>query len=167
MKNFLITLVLLFLFQTNLFSQENVISFKLVHKNESDSTYVLTDRNLGKLFVEQKDILNETDISDANVIVDREKPPWFIESAAKNSGASMIYPQIYINIVFNGNGKRKLSQFTSENIGRRVAIIINSELIMAPRIMEKIDSGEIKINTGYTEEEANLIVAQIKSNISK
>jgi len=51
-----------------------------------------------------------------------------------------------INIGLSKKGSQKFSRFTAKNIGKRAAILINNEVILAPYINEKISGGNIQIS---------------------
>ena len=74
-------------------------------------------------------------------------------------------PQVYIELLFNNQGKDKFANVTSKNIGNRIAIFIDGKIIMAPKIMNKVADGKAMITTGYTEDEAKDIVKRINKQI--
>ena len=106
-----------------------------------------------------------TDISKVILIADKERPPFWLEQAVKP--AKIPYPQIKIGVIFNEKGKEKFAKVTTNNIGKKCAVFINNELLMAPTIHEKIDSGEALVTTGYTENEGRKIVDKINEYIKE
>ncbi len=61
-------------------------------------------------------------------------------------------PQIALE--FNSEGAQLFGQITAENVGRRMAIILDGKLASAPNINEPIPGGRAQISGSYTEKEA-------------
>jgi len=66
-----------------------------------------------------------------------------------------------IDFVLTETGKRKFARVTRENIGRRLAIVVDGRVINAPVIRMEISAGRGQINGIFTEEEAKDLVAKI------
>jgi len=66
-----------------------------------------------------------------------------------------------VEIAFTEAGSKKLAEVTEANKGKRLAILIDGRLVMAPHIMEKIEDGRAVIS-GITDEEAKHVVAGIE-----
>ena len=60
-----------------------------------------------------------------------------------------------VRIKFNRKGARIFSRITEENIGRRLAIVLDGKVQCAPKIKEKIPSGEARITGRFTMKEAS------------
>lgn len=62
-----------------------------------------------------------------------------------------------LNVSFqlNREGAIIFSRFTGENIGRRIAIVLDSLIVSAPQVQTKIPGGEGRITGAFTDEEAN------------
>jgi len=54
-------------------------------------------------------------------------------------------------------GTRKFEQLTELNIGKRCGVVLNGELVSAPRIMAPIRSGRAIVSSGFTEAEARRV----------
>jgi|GEM_PF-1393124 len=76
-------------------------------------------------------------------------PPKFIDS------------QPVVKIKFKNTSRRKLEKFTSDNINKIVAIILDGELLAAPKGYEPITDGIILINGNWTAQEVARIVNRI------
>ncbi|WP_420859351.1 protein translocase subunit SecD [Marivivens marinus] len=64
-----------------------------------------------------------------------------------------------VNFRFNGTGARKFGDYTAENVGAPFAIVLDDEVISAPRINEPIRGGSGQITGNFTvEESTNLAV---------
>lgn len=63
---------------------------------------------------------------------------------------SSAFGQPIVALEFNPEGTKKFAQITADNIGRRLAIILDGKLQSAPRIKEGIPSGEAVISGRFT-----------------
>ncbi len=68
-----------------------------------------------------------------------------------------------INFAFNGNGARRFAQVTSANIGKPFAIVLDKQVISAPRINSAITGGTGQITGNFTEESAHNLALLLKS----
>jgi preprotein translocase subunit SecD len=66
-----------------------------------------------------------------------------------------------IVLYFSKNGQTKIQNLTGNNIRRRLAIILNNQLLMAPLILEKITGETISI-VGVSYSEAQSLKSAIK-----
>ena len=62
--------------------------------------------------------------------------------------------QAYVMAILNKNGTRKLAKVSANNIGKRIAILFEDTVYMAPTIMEVIRSGKIKITNKLSDAQA-------------
>lgn len=88
-----------------------------------------------------------------------------IRSAYVNT--NYIAGYVVIGIEFSQQGKELLAKLTTENIGKRVAILIDGKLQSAPRIPSPITGGSIVVQGPFTVEEAQVLVGKIKRETSK
>ncbi len=73
-------------------------------------------------------------------------------------------PLVGITLYFTEEAKEKLAKLTSENMHRKLGIVIDGKLIMAPRIMEPITEGEIEVQgKGITKKYAEDLVSRINA----
>lgn len=116
------------------------VEFKLAETEISDTlTEVIYYPTGEKYYLHSKILLNENDISDAYAEV--------INS----------YPAIHM--LLNNEGKLKLTELTANNIGRRIAVVINGKFISAPIIRDTINTGKVLISGDLTSEEAKKYVS--------
>lgn len=66
-------------------------------------------------------------------------------------------------ITFDGEGKDLFSQITDRNIGQPVGIFLDSQLISAPRVNQKITDGVAVISGDFTVEEARQLVQRLNA----
>ncbi|MFH0731830.1 MAG: protein translocase subunit SecD [Candidatus Omnitrophota bacterium] len=65
------------------------------------------------------------------------------------------FNQPVVGITFNKDGSRKFAALTRENVGQRLAIVLDGNVKSAPNIKEEIPSGEAIIEGRFNTEEAN------------
>jgi preprotein translocase subunit SecD len=68
-----------------------------------------------------------------------------------------------INFRFNGQGARRFAEATSQNVGKRFAIILDNKVISAPNIQEPITGGSGQITGNFTQEEASNLALLLRS----
>jgi len=68
-----------------------------------------------------------------------------------------------INFRFNQSGARAFGKFTSENVGRPFAIVLDEKVISAPNIREAILGGSGQISGSFTVETANNLAVNLRS----
>jgi preprotein translocase subunit SecD len=80
-----------------------------------------------------------------------------VKSARVKRGANG--PQI--EIVFTKAGTERFAQTTEHITGKLLGILVDGQLISAPRVMEKISGGKAVITGNFSEEEAKRIASGI------
>ncbi len=68
-----------------------------------------------------------------------------------------------VALQFDDEGKQLFSQLTQKNIGKRIAIFLDGEIISAPTVQSAIDSGEAIITNIGTVNEAKELVTRLNS----
>ena len=76
----------------------------------------------GKLYMEQQPVLTRADLTEAAQLVDRE---------GNN----------FVGLRFSESGARKLNDISSKNVGNMLVLVLDRELIAAPRIGEPLNRG--------------------------
>lgn len=66
-----------------------------------------------------------------------------------------------INIKFKN--PTKIAEVTKQNVGKRLAMVLDGVVLMAPVIREPLTTGEAKISGKWTEEEASRIVNRLNA----
>ncbi len=69
----------------------------------------------------------------------------------------------YIALEFNSKGAAIFSEVTEQNVGRRLAIVLDGNVHSAPRINEKIPSGRASITGRFTVDEAGDIAIVLRA----
>ncbi len=68
-----------------------------------------------------------------------------------------------VELTLTESGKEKFAQVTKENVGKRMGILVNGELVLVPVIQAPILNGKAIIDGKFTEEEAERIATGIIS----
>ncbi|RJY08306.1 protein translocase subunit SecD [Aurantiacibacter aquimixticola] len=68
-----------------------------------------------------------------------------------------------VNIQFDPEGGRRFAQLSTDNVGNRFAIILDDEVISAPRFNEPILGGSAQISGSFTVDSANNLAIQLRS----
>ena len=76
------------------------------------------------------------------------------------------FGQPEVTLEFNSEGAKKFAQITSNNVGRRLAIILDGKVQSAPRIREEIPSGEAIISGRFTNERATDLARVLNNPLS-
>ncbi|MBI5644375.1 MAG: protein translocase subunit SecD [Deltaproteobacteria bacterium] len=86
--------------------------------------------------VRKETLLTGDSLSDARVAIDSQ------------------YNEPYVALTFDANGARIFERVTSQNVGKRLAIVLDGNVHSAPQIREAIAGGKAQISGGFTYEEA-------------
>lgn len=70
-------------------------------------------------------------------------------------------PQVQLN--FTPNGAKLFGDLTKKNVGRPVAIVLDNQVIQAPRVNEPILSGNAVISGAFTQEQAKQVAIQLNA----
>lgn len=97
-----------------------------------------------KYLVKEIPILNGSQIIDAQVAFDQSNQP-------------------IINFTLNSSGARIFGEFTSKNIGKRLAVVLDGKVYSAPNIRERIGGGSGQISGGFTMAEAGNVAIALRS----
>ncbi|WP_376842820.1 SecDF P1 head subdomain-containing protein [Bordetella pertussis] len=76
----------------------------------------------GSLYMQRQPVLTRADLTEAAALVDRQG-------------------QNFVGLRFTEAGARKLNDISSKNIGNMLALVIDRELVAAPRIAEPLNRG--------------------------
>jgi SecD/SecF fusion protein len=102
-----------------------------------------------------------------------ENRPILIEKATALSGETVAdarvdfdqqsFGQPRISLSLNAEGSKKFAAITQENINKRLAIVLDGEVLSAPNIREPILTGNAEITGMFTFDEANLLALSLRS----
>ena len=68
-----------------------------------------------------------------------------------------------VTLIFTPDGKQKFADITSRNVKKRVAIVLDNEVIEAPNVNEPILAGEAVISGGFTVDTANTLSTELNA----
>ena len=131
--------------QVALYQAQNPESLWILRKSSFDG------RDLEKAFITKQKPLTPEQLEATKSL---HFPPE-VEKAFANGG------QLEINIKLRDDVKPRLEDVTSKNVGKKMAMLLDGVVIMAPVIIEPLAEVEFKITGGYTEEESNRIADRL------
>ncbi len=153
------------------------LALRLVHPDHDRIAHfspdqVKVDRKLYEHFkkgnqhywVSRKVELDITDMTDARVNVQAPPSKKEIERLQKQYPNAVFptEPSYEVTITLSPRGREKISTLTANNIKRRLAVVFNGKLLMAPVIMDKI-TGDVFVVSGFSNyEEAKSLTDAIK-----
>jgi len=91
------------------------------------------------------------------------KTPFLVKKEAVLTGDSLSdarvafdsqYNEPYVSLTFDSNGARVFERVTAQNVGKRLAIVLDGNVHSAPQIREAIAGGKAQISGGFAYEEA-------------
>lgn len=91
------------------------------------------------------------------------RTPFLLKKGALLTGASLTdarvaldsqYGEPYVSIEFDKKGARTFERVTGENVGKRLAIVLDNKVYSAPTIQEKIAGGKARITGRFSADEA-------------
>jgi len=132
----------------NLIGKTAKLTFKFIANSDADknSFDILKSRNnLENYNIEKKLILSGEHLTDAQ------------------PGFDNINNTSVVNFKLDNFGSKKFAYITKNNIGRRLAIIIDNEVISAPVIKDSISSGSGQISGSFSVQEANDLAIVLRS----
>ncbi|CAP45034.1 SecDF P1 head subdomain-containing protein [Bordetella petrii] len=98
----------------------------------------------GSLFMQRQPVLTRGDLTEAAALVDRKG-------------------QNFVGLRFTEEGARKLNDVSSQNIGNMLALVIDRELVAAPRIAEPLNRGVLAFSVSSAQA-ASEIAAKIRGD---
>lgn len=116
------------------------IEFRLAETAPADGLTEATTKEKGeKIYLHKEAVVSESDIRDARVV--------------QNQSLHVFE----IGVVFTNEGARKMAEATRNHIGRLMAILIDDQVVVAPRVNSIVEA-ECQITGQFTKEEAEAIV---------
>lgn len=109
----------------------------------SNASRVLNSAEGGQLVIQRKAVVGGENLTDAGVSFQDGRP--------------------VVTFKFNTIGGRKFGEVTKNNVGERLAIVLDNEIISAPNIQSAILGGSGIITGSFTSEEANNLAMLLRS----
>lgn len=180
-KAMLISLAVI-VFISIVYGSDSILTLRLVHPdhdklayippeqvNVDKSKYELFEKNGENYWISKKIELDIADMTDAQITVLTPPSKEDVERLSKEypNTSFPLNPSYNVTITLNPKGREKFSIVTANNIRRRLAIIYNGKLLMAPIIMDRIDSGLMEVSTFSSYAEAKSLSDAIRSKSGK
>lgn len=126
------------------------------------------------LSMSAQDALNGRPPAGSTIMYSTDDPPvpYVIESRVIVSGENLVDAQAtfdqrtsepVVSFRFDAKGAARFGQATQQNVGRPFAIILDNEVISAPRINEPILGGTGQISGNFTSESANDLAVLLRA----
>jgi preprotein translocase subunit SecD len=96
------------------------------------------------IVVQKKPMLTGADVADAEVRLDQGNQP-------------------YVSLTLTPAGGKVFAQVTTDNVGKLMAIVLDGNVYSAPRIQERIPSGQAQITGSFTLEQARDLKIVLKA----
>ena len=80
-------------------------------------------------------------------------------NGVKNAMVGTYFGQSEIQLEFTSEGAKQFGKITTDNVGKRLGIVLDGQLYAAPNLYEPILGGRAQITGNFTEEEAEEIAA--------
>src|SRR5258706_1732053 len=84
-----------------------------------------------------------------------------LQSSAVTFDSSTGKPQV--QLVFTSDGTNKFADITKRNVGEIVAIVLDNQVVEAPRVNQPILTGNAVITGGFTQEQANQLSIELQA----
>jgi preprotein translocase subunit SecD len=100
------------------------------------------------------------------------RTPFLLKKSTLLTGASLTdarvqldsqYGEPYVSIEFDRKGARAFERISGENVGKRLAIVLDNKVYSAPTIQEKIGGGKARITGRFTTEEARDLAIALRA----
>ncbi len=72
-----------------------------------------------------------------------------------------------IQIVLTASGGKRFAEVTRQHAGRRLAIVVDGDVVSAPRVMSEISGGRVMISGSFTEEEAKQLAGKLNGSVRR
>jgi preprotein translocase subunit SecD len=100
------------------------------------------------------------------------RTPFLLRKTTLLTGASLTdarvqidsqYGEPYVSIEFDRKGARAFERVTGDNVGKRLAIVLDNKVYSAPTIQEKIGGGKARITGRFSMEEARDLAIALRA----
>ena len=151
------------------FSTEDIVNFITTSKYAEflavDEKRDSKHKNMSSIEIEKSGDIVLSSVDDSEKTYLLKRTPLLNNSMIEYAqvGYSNSDNSLLINIHLNKQGRKNFSDFTSKNIGKRVAIVVDKKVMTAPVIREKITEGNVQITGSFLPQEANDIAHAIGS----
>lgn len=125
-------------------SKQCTLEFRIAEDKPSPGLTEVIHSPTGKRFYLHPEVLlTQDDVDYAEVISQEDRPA--------------------VKLILTDEGTEKFRQLTEANVGKRCAMILNGQIVSAPRIMSSIHSGIAILVGDFTEAEAGRVAREFSS----
>jgi len=129
----------------SLLGQTAQLNFRLVSENDEFGSEQLTTENEEKLFVSKRIVMSGENLIDAQPSIQNQNN------------------EPTVSFTLDRLGAQKFGRTTTDNVGKRLAIVLDGEIVSAPNINEPITSGNGVISGNFTFQEATDLALLLRS----
>jgi SecD/SecF fusion protein len=136
------------------------LEFRLVNDDPSDLKQALEGESVPEGYVLK---YNEKEGNEPVLLEDKVALSGETIADARVDFDSTGFNQPYITLKLNAEGTKTFGNITRHNVNRRLAILLDDEVISAPNINEPILGGNAQITGQFTFEEASVLALSLRS----
>ena len=148
------------LLEFKLVADDHPLAAQLPSRIPSGGEEALVKRFEGQIPPEYEIVFEREQDKQTNQV---SKRPYLVKKQALMSGDVLTDARVsigdfnepYVSISFDSTGANLFDRITSENVKRRLAIILDNAVYSAPVIQERIPGGRAQITGSFTTQEAN------------
>ena len=129
----------------SLLGQTAQLNFRLVSENDEFGSEELISENGEKLFVSKRIVMSGENLIDAQPSIQNQNN------------------EPTVSFTLDRLGAQKFGRATTDNVGKRLAIVLDGEIVSAPNINEPITSGNGMISGNFTFQEATDLALLLRS----
>ena len=129
----------------SLLGQTAQLNFRLVSENDEFGSEELISENGEKLFVSKRIVMSGENLVDAQPSIQNQNN------------------EPTVSFTLDRLGAQKFGRATTDNVGKRLAIVLDGKIISAPNINEPITSGKGMISGNFTFQEATDLALLLRS----
>ncbi|MCG8471761.1 MAG: protein translocase subunit SecD, partial [Desulfobacterales bacterium] len=148
----------------DLIGKTATLTFRMVDESMDVRTAMASGAPRGSeiLYLKQRDSLSGT-VSSTPILVKKRVRLTGESLADARLSFDRMNNDPQVSIKFDSLGAREFARITKENVGRRLAIVLDQNVYSAPSIREPILQGEAKISGGFTLEEAKVLAIALRA----
>ena len=94
----------------------------------------------GALYLQRQAVLTRADLTESAALVDKQG-------------------QNFVGLRFSEEGARKLNEISTQNVGKMLALVVERQLVAAPRISEPLNRGVLAFSVSSAQEATELATA--------
>jgi len=129
----------------SLLGQTAQLNFRLVSENDEFGSEELISENGENLFVSKRIVMSGENLIDAQPSIQNQNN------------------EPTVSFTLDRLGAQKFGRVTTDNVGKRLAIVLDGEIVSAPNINEPITSGSGMISGNFTFQEATDLALLLRS----